>query len=391
MRPMREFTSLAILAALIASAPFGHAQTNLSNPTLPEMRRITSRDTPAHRAAKKFLRGANLGNYLEAPPGQDWGAHYSEQDFVHLKAEGFDHVRLPIAWHHYAGPAPDFKLSDEIYAKVDFLVTNAFKHGLSAIINIHHFDEFTSSPFAFTNKFYALWRQIAAHYATFPDNVAFELLNEPKDAATTVVLSPIYAEAIREIRRTNPKRVIFVGPGKWNQVSELQNLRLPDNDENLIVSVHCYDPFNFTHQGASWTSADVRWLKGIVFPGPPATPFTPDPAAKLGRGTLDWLQRYNTMPADRNPCGPQAFRRPMQQAREWSAYYGRPVHVGEFGCYTGADPASRARFYSEFRKVLDEFELGWAVWDWKAGFKYWDDKTGQPAPGMRDALFPKKK
>src|SRR2546430_13012370 len=40
---------------------------------------------------------------LEAPPGQDWGARYSEQDFVHIEAEGFDHVRLPIGWHHYAG------------------------------------------------------------------------------------------------------------------------------------------------------------------------------------------------------------------------------------------------------------------------------------------------
>ena len=106
---MREFACLAVLTALVASVPSGHAQTNLSNPAHPEMRRITSRDTPAHLAAKKFLRGANLGNYLEAPPGQDWGAHYSEQDFVHLKDEGFDHVRLPIAWHHYAGPAPDFR------------------------------------------------------------------------------------------------------------------------------------------------------------------------------------------------------------------------------------------------------------------------------------------
>ncbi len=316
---------------------------------------------------------------------------YSEQDVVHIKAEGFDHVRLPIAWHHYTGPAPEFKLSDDIFAKADFLVTNALKHGLNVIVNIQHFDEFTSNPPAFRNKFYALWRQIAAHYAKFSDNVAFELLNEPKDAATTVVLNPIYAEAIKEIRKTNPRRAIFVGPGRWNQVSELPNLRLPDNDENLIVTVHCYDPFNFTHQGATWTSSDVKSLKGIVFPGPPTTPFVPPGGVKLSSGTLDWLQRYNTLPTEKNPCSPLAFRRPLQQAKEWSDRNGRPVHVGEFGCYTGADPASRARFYAEFHKALDEFGLGWAMWDWKAGFRYWDDKTGQPAPGMREALFPQNK
>ena len=388
---MHPATKPTFLFALVAGTCFVHTQTNLVRAASPEMRRVASRSTPAHQAAKKFLRGTNLGNYLEAPPGQDWGARYSEQDFVHIKAEGFDHVRLPIAWHHYTGSAPDFKLSDDIFAKADFLVTNALKHGLNVIVNIQHFDEFTSNPLAFTNKFYALWRQIAGHYAKFSDNVALELLNEPKDAATTVVLNPIYAEAIREIRKTNPRRVIFVGPGRWNQVSELPNLRLPDNDENLIVTVHCYDPFNFTHQGATWTSSDVKSLKGIVFPGPPTTPFVPPDGVKLGRGTLDWLQRYNTLPTEQNPCGPLAFRRPLQQAKEWSDRYGRPVHVGEFGCYTGADPASRARFYAEFHKALDEFGLGWAMWDWKAGFKYWDDKAGQPAPGMREALFPRNK
>ena len=215
------------------------------------------------------------------------------------------------------------------------------------------------------------------------------MLNEPKDQATTVVLNPIYAEAIKEIRQTNPRRAIFVGPGKWNQAGELPNLRLPDNDQNLIVTVHCYEPFNFTHQGATWTSSDVKSLKGIVFPGPPPAPFVADPAAKLGRGTLDWLQRYNTLPTDKNPCSPLAFRRPLQEAKKWSDHYGRPMHVGEFGCYIGADPASRARFYAEFRQALDEFGLGWAMWDWKAGFRYWDDGSGQPAPGMRKAMFPK--
>lgn len=37
-----------------------------------EMKQITRHDTPAHQAAKRFLRGANLGNGLEVPPGQNW-------------------------------------------------------------------------------------------------------------------------------------------------------------------------------------------------------------------------------------------------------------------------------------------------------------------------------
>ena len=350
-----------------------------------EMRRLG----PSSRgflSGKAFMRGANLGNYLEAPPGQDWGMKYSADDFVHIKKEGFDHVRLPVAWRHYTGAGPGFTFKPEIYEKVDFLVSNALKQGLNVIVNIHHFDAFTSNPVEQTNKFYALWRQISEHYSAAPGGVAFELLNEPKDKATTPMLNPIYAEAIRIIRQSNPSRTIFLGPGKWNSIDELASLQLPDNDENLVVSVHCYDPFYFTHQGASWAGPDAR-IKGIIFPGPPSEPLVPDFSLPLSPGVLDWINRYNSFPRERNPSSPIAFRAKLKQAREWSAYYGRPIHVGEFGAYVGADGRSRANFCREFRRALDELKLGWALWDWKAGFKYWDDAKNAPAPGMREALF----
>jgi endoglucanase len=368
---------------LLTCATTVHSQNN------PEMKRISGRDSPAHLAAKHFMRGANFGNYLEVPPQQTWAVKHTPEDLAHLRAQGFDHVRIPIGWHHYTGPAPEFKLSDEIYAKVDVLVTNALHNGINVLINIHHFDSFTTNPSAESNRFYAIWRQVAAHYTHAPPGLAFEMINEPKDAATTLVLNPIYAEAIRLIRQSNPKRTLFVGPGKWNQISELHNLRLPDNDDNLIVTIHSYDPFQFTHQGATWAGPDTK-IKGILFPGPPATPLAPDPSLNLRSNVLDWIKRYNTLPTERNPSSPSAFRSKIKQAKEWSDYYGRPVHVGEFGCYTQADSASRARFYAEFRKALDEAGMGWALWDWKAGFRYWDEKSGQPAPGMKEALFPKR-
>jgi endoglucanase len=358
-----------------------------SNP--PDMKRLMDRDSPAYQAAKLFMRGANLGDYLEAPPGQSWGVTVSADEFAIMRAEGFDHVRVPVGWQHYAGPAPEFTLSPEIFARVDFVVTNALANHLAVMINIHYFDELDRDPAGNTEKFLALWRQIAAHYRNFPGQLAFELDNEPHENATTTVMNPIYARAITEIRRTNPQRTIFVEPGNWGSVGELENLVIP-SDDNVIVSVHCYDPFYFTHQGATWTGGQTP-VTGIVFPGPPVTPLVPDPSLNLNSRVQDWIHNYNMQPAEKNPSSPVAFEGKIKLARAWSDYYGRPVHFGEFGCFTKADPESRAHFYAAFRHALDQQHLGWAIWDWSADFRYWDKKNNRPAPGMHEALFGKPK
>ena len=354
-----------------------------SNP--PEMKRIISHDTPAYRAAKLFLRGANLGNYLESRPGGRGRVRVAAEEFASMHEQGFDHVRVPIGWYYYAGPAPDYTLAPEIFSQVDFVVTNALKNELAVMINIHHFNALDRDPTNATAEFVAIWKQVAAHYQDFPDRLAFELDNEPHEKATTAVMNPIDAQAIAEIRRSNPHRTIFVEPGGWGSIGELKNLVLPD-DPNLIVSVHCYDPFYFTHQGATWAGPDTK-VTGIRFPGPPPSPLVPDPSLKLNRWVTNWIHQYNTLPQNENPSSPIAFEEKLKSARAWSDYYGRPIHLGEFGCFTTADPQSRANFYGAFRRACDQNQIGWAIWDWSAGFRYWDKAKHQPMPGMREALF----
>ncbi len=351
-----------------------------------EMPRILDRNSPAFRALAHFRHGANLGNGLEVPPGQTWGEHYTPADIKHIGEEGFDHIRIPIGWHHYTGPGPEFRIEPDFFARVDELVTAGLRQKLGVLINIHHFDDFTTDPAKQRDKFVAIWSQIAAHYAKAPGTLAFELLNEPKDAATTAVMNDVIPIALAAIRKIDPGRTVFVGPGRWNSISELPSLRLPA-DDNLIVTVHNYDPFYFTHQGATWAGDDVKALSGVHFPGPPATPLVIDEKQKPGRGVLAWVQAYNTQPAARNPCGPMAFEGLFEQAKEWSEYYGRPIHLGEFGAFTAADPQSRANYYRAAREAAEKAGFGWAIWDWKAGFRYWNAQEGHAEPGLKDALL----
>ena len=85
---------------------------------------------------------------------------------------------------HLAFDRVNLGIRQDFFEKVDGLVQPALGLGLNVMINIHHFDEFTSNPAKLAPKFYAIWRQIAEHYADAPEGLAFELLNEPKDAAT---------------------------------------------------------------------------------------------------------------------------------------------------------------------------------------------------------------
>jgi endoglucanase len=294
-------------------------------------------------------------------------------------------VRVPVGWHHFAGPAPDFALSPEIFARVDFVVTNALTNHLAVMINIHHFDELDEKPAATTDEFLQIWRQIAAHYQDFPAQLAFELDNEPHQNATTARMNPIYAKVISEIRKANPRRTIFVEPGNWGSIDELKHLVLPP-DENVIVSVPCYDPFLFTHQGANWTGGATP-VTGIIFPGPPAKPLVPDPSLPLKFWGTDWIAQYNTQPVEKNPSSPAAFAGKLKLAQAWSDYYGRPVHLGEFGAFTKADAQSRANFYSAVRRTAERLHLGWCIWDWSAGFRYWNQQEHRALPGMHAALF----
>ena len=350
--------------------------------------RLADTNSAAHRTARKFMRGVNFSNFFEAPAGEDWGGGpLGTSDFAAVRAQGFDHVRLPVSWNYHTGPGPTYTISNAFFTQVDAVVTGLLARGVNVLLNLHHFNEFYADPAGWTNKLYALWDQLAVHYDGYPDGLAFEILNEPHDNATTEVMNGIYAHLLPRLRLTHPQRTLFVGPGQWSSIEQLPALRLPADDRNLVVTVHNYQPFYFTHQGASWTGPSTA-TTNLVYPGPPPRPVVPHPDAAGDRGVVAWLERYNTLPRADNPCSSNAFEQSFCYARDWSDYYGRPIYVGEFGAFHVADQASRARFYREMRESLDRHGLGWAIWDWKSGFFFWDRKTGAPAPGLREALFP---
>ena len=341
-------------------------------------------DTPAHRALARIKRGVNLGNGWESTPSQSWGVRFTSEDIDRIAAEGFDHIRVPVAWHFYLkSSGGGIEIDPALLAELEPVLRRALEKKLHVVLNWHHFNDFTKSPTENQGRFISGWETIARHFESWPPGLWFELLNEHCDALSTEAANPIYQKAIAAIRKSNPERMLVVGPGHWNSVGELDKLRLPDADDRIIVTVHNYEPFQFTHQGAGWVG--LQKLRGIIYPGPPSTPFQVPDSLRENSGVISFIERYNTLPAAFNPCSEQTIRAALDMACEWSQRFGRPVHLGEFGAHDAGDAASRGRYLHDVKSLAEERHIPWTMWEWKAGFGYWDSEMKQPR--FRNSLF----
>lgn len=335
--------------------------------------------TPAHRARALLKRGVNLGNHWEAPPG-GWGIEYGLADIERIAGEGFDHIRVPIAWHFHL---KDGAIDPAFVAEIEPLLKRALELKLGVIVNWHHFEALCADPERHRDEFAAGWEIVARHFKDWPPQLYLELLNEPNGALDHDALTGVHAAGIAAIRKVDPKRILLVNPPQWAAVRGLDRLFLPEHDDRIIVSIHSYEPFEFTHQQAGWVKLDD--LRGIRYPGPPETPVALPPSLREHPGLAAWLDAYNTRTGRANPCGPAVFEALLDEAAAWSKRFGRPIHIGEFGAYRKADAASRERYVRDFRRAAEKRGIPWAMWDWKAGFGYWDPDEKRPL--LREAIF----
>lgn len=341
---------------------------------------------PVACAAPTFLRGINLGNRLDAPHEGDWGPVLHATDFSYIARRGFDHIRLPVYFSGHAADAPPYTIDETFFQRVDWAIDNAVTQCLSILVDIHHYDALTQAPSAESEKFLAMWSQIAARYQGYPLNLAFEVLNEPSDQLTADVWNPLLARAIELIRTTNPERDIFVDGPNFAATVSIDQLSLPA-DPHVHASVHVYEPSLFTFQGQTWMPAE--WgTTGVVFPGPPATPIVPVPAVQNTPWAASWFAGYNSAPAETNPSGVTTIETQFAAIKSYVARTGHSVYNGEWAAEDGGDLESRLRWMRMVREQSEMNGVGWCVWDNAgAGMKLLDPIAGTWDETLLGALF----
>jgi endoglucanase len=328
-------------------------------------------ESPAAQATAKAMgQGINLGNMLETPLAKgEWGvpadAATDFQRYVDLAADaGFTHVRMPVRWSSHASTDAAGTLDPAFAARVDAMVDRALARGLYVVLNMHHYRQLEGGKLdqgepslnddVVVPRFLAMWRQIAQRYAGKSDKLLFEVYNEPSGKLNSTWNS-LFANALKEIRSSNPTRIVVVGPVKWNNPEALDGLELPP-DPNLLVTVHSYDPFAFTHQGADWVS----------------------PRLPTGVECCDDAQESRLL-------------RGFEAVDRWRVDHKYSVYLGEFGAYSVAPEASRITYMKMVREAAQARGMPWAYWELASGFGVYDPVANTWRKPLLEALLPPKK
>jgi endoglucanase len=345
-------------------------------------------DDLAFRRANHLRRGINTSDWFAQSSDysvQRLRTFTTPDDIRLIRHLGFDHIRISIdadpllAWQRKQPTGAAFM------EELDAIVKLAIEQKLAVVIDVHPQTRYKQSLLQGdepVKHFAMLWSSLATHFASFdPDYVFFEIMNEPEQP-DTYRWQGIQSLVAEQIRSAAPSNTIIACGARWSGLEDLlplQPLALP----NIIYTFHDYEPFAFTHQGATWTDPAVQPLRNVPYPS------TPENVAKNleQEPTLAgqfFVQQYGLARWDAHRIDVT-----LSFAERWSQLHHAPVYVGEFGVHRPyADPAARAHWLKDMRTMLEKHHLGWAMWDYQDNFGAVTKKDGHatPDPAVIEAL-----
>ncbi|MEJ2594608.1 MAG: cellulase family glycosylhydrolase [bacterium] len=331
-------------------------------------------------------RGINISHWLSQSQkrGVEREEYMQAVDFRKIAEMGFDHVRIPIdeeqMWDTLGNK------NEEAFRLLHNAIGWSFENGLRVIVDLHilrshHFnaeDKRLWTDSLAQLQFWGFWEQLSQELMQYPDDMlAYELLNEAV-ADNAEDWNHLIAEGIKTVRKKEPTRKIVVGSNRWQQVYTFPELRVPENDTNLILSFHFYEPFIITHYKTPWNP--MRGYTGPVnYPGWSVDTTT---YATIDQETLDFIRSQNEF------YSKEVMEKKIRIAADVAKQHGLPLYCGEFGCYPTAPVEIRQAVYRDLITVLDKYNIAWAHWNYKNDFPLVDQKTLQPIKELTSILLP---
>lgn len=340
------------------------------------------------QAMATLNRGYNVTNWLEQDRFD--GFTYDEQFVTQLAAAGFESLRLPIDLDLYveersgSGDEMTLELHEDLFTILDSFAEWTEAAGLSLTIDYHQYDHsFDIADPDGVAEMVELWSRVAEHFADNPrEDLYYELLNEPELSAvddnppTATEWTELAEAMITAIRVHDATRTLIFGDVEWYGIGALID-REPLRDPNVIYAFHFYDPFLFTHQGASWTA--LGSAHDIPYPYAPERWSEYSAELGLSRISDSWVQ--SLIDGYYQDGHRSALRNRLIQAKRWAVENDVPIVCNEFGAYDATSTLEdRQRYYSDLVGLFAELEIPWQHW-----FMIMDDQ-GEVIPEYREAF-----
>ena len=331
------------------------------------------KDSDAQNAIRSFenrdfeiKRGVNISHWLSQSRrrGEERGNFIQKEDIDFIAGVGYDHIRIPIdeeqMWDTLGNKEPNaFQL---LHNGIEWAAENQ----LRVVVDLHilrsHYFNAEEKPLwtdpAAQQQFFKCWRDLSAELQKYPSGlVAYELMNEPV-ADDPEEWNDLVDKALTVVRKNEPVRKVVIGSNLWQSVHTFDDLRIPENDPNIILSFHFYIPFIVTHYKASWTGI-ADYNGPVKYPGLTVK----DEDLEGLKGEL-FIRIKNEQKFYTRDSLEALMAQPIRKA----AQYGLPLYCGEWGALPTIDQESRFNWYRDMRFILEKNGIAWANWDYKGGF-----------------------
>lgn len=231
---------------------------------------ITGVSRDARALIGEMVLGWNLGNSLEAASSPTsasetlWGNPKTSKAMIDaVKAAGFNAIRIPCAWSGYMVDQTSYRVSDAWLARVKEVIDYCVDNDLYVVINTHwdggwlEEHPLYSHQAAVTEKFIALWKQVAVYFRDYDEHLLFAGTNEVRADYNTPTAehlavqqsyNQVFVETVRATGGRNAYRNLVVQAYNTNINHARDFFKLPvDAVQNrLLLEVHYYDPYDFT-------------------------------------------------------------------------------------------------------------------------------------------------
>jgi endoglucanase len=336
----------------------------------------------AREITSDLTRGVNLTGWFQFGDFQE--SRFTELQV--LRDAGANFIRLPVQ------PTLFYDSTSSSWQLLKRTLLEAQRVGIRVIVDFHPSLNSQRDMLSGDPKFLDLIGNMGTFLKDYP-SALLELQNEPISPVGDTCnpafdWNTVQQGFYQKARAANKNITIVLTGACWGGIDGLLKVN-PVNDQNVIYSLHFYDPMYFTHQGASWTGGDLPFLKNIPYPPTPenVAAIIPSVTYAMPSNAKKSAIRQALLEYGQSGYNKAKILARLEVAKNWATKNNARLLLGEFGVLQTEAPAQdRIQFMKDVRESAESLGMAVAAWDYgpTSGFGFHRDLKTEA--GMFEAM-----